>query len=72
MTNADRIRAMTDAELADWLCGVLSNGREWFDARSCKLCQAEHGGKCPTGESYTCIVPYDAEIFDWLTASATE
>ena len=70
MTNADKIRAMTNAELAEWLCGVLSEGREWFDARSCRTCQTEHGGKCPTGESNTCLISDAVSVRDWLAAPA--
>lgn len=37
MTNADKIRKMTDEELADWLCGLVTEfnvsivPQEWFD-----------------------------------------
>ena len=70
MTNADKIRAMNDEELAACLATIAAGGLEAFDSRSCKLCQAKHGGTCPTGDSDTCLVPYDSEIMDWLKAPA--
>lgn len=72
MTNADKIRAMTDEELAACLTKIVAGGWEWFNARACNLCQAEHGGKCPTGESDTCLVAEGTEIMDWLKAPADE
>lgn len=72
MTNADKIRAMTDEELAACITGIAGRGLEWFYSRSCNLCQAEHGGKCPTGESDTCLIPNDSEVLGWLTAPADE
>ena len=70
MTNADKIRTMTNEELADCLTRIAGNGLEWFVSQSCNLCQAEHGGKCPTGDENTCIVPFGSEIMDWLEAPA--
>lgn len=70
MTNADKIRAMSDEELAVCLTKIAADGFEGFEARSCKLCQEKHGGKCPTGESETCIFPYGSEVMDWLTSPA--
>lgn len=70
MTNAEKIRAMNDEELAICLTKIAGNGLEWFNSRACKLCQEKHGGECPTGESDTCIVPYGTEIMDWLKEPA--
>lgn len=72
MTNADKIRAMTDEELDAFLARIAGGGMEWFYSRSCNLCQAKHGGKCPTGESDTCLVPFDSDIKEWLAAPADE
>lgn len=72
MTNADKIRAMSDEELAAWLAKTLSSGREWFDARSCNLCKAKNAGRCPTGENATCLVPAGSEIMEYLQSPADE
>ena len=72
MTNADKIRVMTDEALATLLSKIAGGGMEWFYSRSCNLCQAEHGGSCPTGESDTCLVPSGTEVMDWLQAPADE
>ncbi len=70
MTNADKIRSMTDEELAACLMKIAGGGLEGFTSRSCRLCQEKHGGKCPTGESETCLFPYGSEVMDWLKAQA--
>ena len=72
MTNADKIRNMTDDELAVCLTKIAGGGLEWFYSRSCNLCKAEHGGKCPTGDNDGCMVPYGSEVAEWLTAPADE
>ena len=69
MTNADKIRSMSDEELEAWLEKTLNGGHEWFWARSCNLCQGEHGGKCPIPEDDTCI-KMGGEILEWLKAEA--
>ena len=69
MTNAEKIRSMSDEELETCLAKLLSRGIEWFFSRSCNLCQAKHGGECPTGESDTCLVE-DGDILDWLKEEA--
>ena len=71
MTNADKIRAMTNEELAAWLGQALNTGREWFDARLCKLCLTENAGRCPHPEDEACP-KIDREIIDWLEAPADE
>ena len=71
MTNAEKIRAMNDEELAQWLDKTLSAGREWFDARTCDRCQAENAGRCPHPEDEGCT-HIDREIKDWLEAQADE
>ena len=56
MTNADRIRAMSDVELAEFLCGV-------YDDDTCGVYQAE-SGKFING---TIIFDYDEfKILEWL------
>ena len=46
ITNADRIRAMSDEELADFLCGIAYTGREpWSEPFARKFCQ-----ECPAPE----------------------
>lgn len=43
-TNADRIRAMSDEELADWLCHIVSN-----ETVNCSHCIAEE--HCKAGRN---------------------
>ena len=69
MTNAERIRAMNDEELALWIGDVIGQGIEWFDARSCERCKKENGGSCPHPEDGGCD-KLDGVIVDWLTAEA--
>lgn len=72
MTNAEKIRTMTDEELAEGIARIADGGMEWFSNRACNLCQAEHGGKCPTGESDGCPMISDSDIMSWLKAPADE
>lgn len=65
MTNAEKIRSMSDEELEVLLTKLLSRGIDWFYSRACNRCYAKHGGKCPTGESDTCLCE-DGDILDWL------
>ena len=65
MTNAERIRAMSDGELAAWINEILERGIEWFDARTCDLCKAENAGRCPQPEDEGCL-NIGNEIIDWL------
>lgn len=58
MTNADRIRAMSDEELAEFLCHLRSDGEEGFACSACKAepyCRAGHNG-----------------MIDWLQRPAEE
>ena len=70
MTNADKIRTMTDEELAAWLKEALAGGLEWFTAWRCYRCLDEHGGACPQPDDADCMIPYGAELMDWLKAPA--
>ena len=72
MTNAEKIRAMTDEELGAFLTWATGVGMEWFEARACRQCQADHDGNCPTGESDSCLAPHGWEVLDWLKAPAAE
>ena len=65
MTNAERIRAMSDEQLAEWIADALGKGFEWFDARTCGMCQAENAGRCPHPEECACQ-KISNEILDWL------
>ena len=56
MTNADRIRSMTDAELALWICGV-------YDIE-------EENGKFINGTIIPGYAPHDIE--EWLQKPAEE
>ena len=56
MTNADRIRSMTDAELALWICGV-------YDIE-------EENGKFINGIIIPGYAPHDIE--EWLQQPAKE
>ena len=56
MTNADRIRSMTDAELALWICGV-------YDSE-------EENGKFINGIIIPGYSPHDIE--EWLQQPAEE
>lgn len=61
-TNADRIRAMSDEELAEFLCGV-------YDDDTCGVYQDECG-KFING---TIIIDYDENaILEWLKQPAEE
>ena len=56
MTNADKIRSMTDEELALWICGV-------YDIE-------EENGKCINGRIIPGDAPHDIE--EWLQQPAEE
>lgn len=56
MTNADRIRAMSDKELAEFLCHFRSD-----DAATCSGCKSEH--YCRPGHN---------GMIDWLQQPAEE
>ena len=61
-TNADRIRTMSDEELAEFLCGV-------YDDDNCGVYQCECG-KFING---TTIIDYDQyKIMEWLQQPADE
>lgn len=38
MTNADKIRGMTDEELADWIDGMLNQDRDDWNVPGCYSC----------------------------------
>lgn len=65
MTNADKIRAMNDEELAAWVRKAVCGGLEWFQAWMCDRCLAEHGGRCPLPEDDACGQLGD-EVLLWL------
>lgn len=67
MTNAERIRAMSDEQLAEWIADILGKGFEGFDAWTCNRCQAENAGRCPHPEDGACPRTGE-EIRDWLKA----
>ena len=69
MTNADKIRAMTDEELEAWLKKALNGGYEWFEAWACNRCHAENGGRCPKTDDERCS-GWDRELLEWLKAPA--
>lgn len=56
MTNADRIRNMTDEDLANFLCNISSAGDD-----QCSACVATD--KCRTGHN---------GMIDWLRSAAEE
>jgi len=68
MTNADKIRSMTDEELVACLTKIAKDGIECFWARSCNLCYATNSGQCPARESDTCLFTDDGVILAWLKA----
>ena len=62
ITNADRIRAMSDEELAEFLCGV-------YDDDNCGVYQDECG-KFING---TTIIDYDQDkILEWLKSEVDD
>lgn len=69
MTNADKIRAMTDAELATWLGQALNGGHEWFWDWACDRCKTKHGGICTNQADDPCPGT-GREIMDWLQTTA--
>ena len=58
MTNADRLRAMSDEELSEFLCGILSEDRD-----GCSECVAE--GYCYPG--HTGMIDYLKEEYNGKT-----
>lgn len=47
LTNADRIRAMTDEELAEWLAAIIDHAETDYCGKSCPLysyCIESNGG----------------------------
>ena len=58
ITNADRIRAMTDEELAEWLCKALD----------CDFCKAY----LQNMSIYSCCENQVKGIFNWLQQPAEE
>lgn len=81
-TNADRIRAMTDEELADFLCGIAYAGNmpwcEPFLTRFCKSCPTVEGTIKETGQTmdfHECDFadgkcPHGSDIVWWLQQPA--
>lgn len=58
VTNADKIRAMSDEELAEWLCQALD----------CDFCKA-HMQNIPT---HSCCENHESGILKWLQQPAEE
>lgn len=69
MTNADRIRNMTDEELAAWLEKIIMGGCEAFDAWTCDHCLQDHGGSCPWTNDSDCCDKVDSDVLLWLRSS---
>lgn len=69
MTNAEKIRTLSDDELAKWIDTILNGGHEWFDAQACERCKVQHGGQCPDPEAETCE-SVGGEVLDWLKQPA--
>lgn len=69
MTNADKVRNMSDEELAVWLEKALCGGNEGFDKWLCDRCQNEHGGACPLPGDERCKKA-DNVLLYWLKAAA--
>lgn len=44
MTNADRIRSMTDEELTAFLCNIMTNETGCYDCPGIQYCRREHTG----------------------------
>ena len=72
MTNADKIRSMSDEELVACLTKIAKDGMDWFWARSCNLCYAANGGQCSAGESDSCLFTDDGVILAWLKAETED
>ena len=58
MTNSDRVRAMSDEELSEWLCQALD----------CDFCKAY----LQNMSIYSCCENQVKGIFDWLQSPAEE
>jgi len=69
MTNADKIRAMNDVDLAAWVREVLNEGDNMFGKWMCDRCLAEHGGECPHPIDEGCD-KCGQEILLWLQEEA--
>ena len=65
MTNADRIRAMEDEELAVFITDILTS----------KVEECEYGGGCPVGGCLDCLYRGDfcgLLILEWLGQEAED
>ncbi len=69
MTNAERIRAMSDEEMAEFITETIENGHEWFDRRQCDLCKKENNGQCINPGDEPCERAGYA-VLDWLKDAA--
>lgn len=58
MTNADRIRAMSDEELAEWLAGI---SHEWGD-----------GDECIVNFNGVRVGDWKTDILDWLQSEVEQ
>lgn len=58
ITNADRIRAMTDEELAEKIS----------ESMDCEICKTMHHDDCPSRPSHTCVDFW----LEWLKLGATD
>lgn len=69
MTNADKIRAMNDVELAAWIDKTLEEGRERFCVWLCDRCLEENSGRCPMPDEEPCDKVDDVLLL-WLREPA--
>lgn len=80
MTNGDRIRAMTDEELAEWLDKQYNQERDDFDSIGCYDCinyNTHHADKSNIGTEYEYLYEckgckYENGILSWIKSDIEE
>lgn len=76
ITNADRLRAMSTDELAEFFANKATRGGEFIamaDHYICSKCKKEHDGKCPVDlDENPCLHDLDETqtIKYWLEGAA--
>ncbi len=78
MTNGDRIRSMTDEELAEWLDKQHNQEREDWESIGCYHCTSygtHHADKSNVGTEYECLYEcknceYENGVLGWLKSNS--
>lgn len=72
MTNADRVRRMSDEELGALFNMIAEEGDLAFTSEVCRNCRGHHNGECPLSSfDDPCDPKYcphgDDDMMNWLT-----